>query len=489
MLMETLNHVTTRPTEQAIYEQMWEQPEYRIVSPGEHAATTFLTVAKPRPFTDVLDLGCGTGRGGFMLAVAGQMNVTLVDFAHNCLDAEILPALQTQAHTLRFLQADLSQPLPVAAPYGFICDVMEHITPESVDAVLNNVLLACNHVYFEIATEPDRMGVLIGHPLHLTVQPYAWWLQKFEERECVIHWSREQEGRCAFYVSAWTQGQTIVDAGVLNTEDAQILSNVKTNIAGGWQQVRPYDTNDVEMMILGSGPSLAGQLDRIKRMRSQGVKLATLNGAYNWAIEQGLTPSLQIVVDAREFNARFTRPVVDDCKYLIASQCHPSVYEGLPHDRTYQWHTTAELIQETLREGLDEAYLIPGGSTVLLRAIPLLRVLGFHKFHLFGCDSCLSEGAHHAFAQPENDADAVIPVNVGDRIFACHPWMSAQASEMIDLIRFYGDDISLRVHGGGLLAWIIQHAAKTRARISQRNVDPHGRKIMKRRKDARRRGR
>jgi hypothetical protein len=221
---------------------------------------------------------------------------------------------------------------------------------------------------------------------------------------------------------------------------------VRHNIAQGWQQVSPHATNDVEVMILGGGPSMAAFEDDIRQKRAEGVKLVTLNGAYNWAIEHGLTPSAQVIVDARPFNARFTKPVVDGCKYLIASQCDPAVLEGLPPDRTYIWHTTTEMIKDVLDAQYEVWWGVPGGSTVLLRAIPLLRMLGFKKYFLYGADSCLlSDGSHHAYSQNENDSDYVlnVVVNPGGRIFQCHPWMCAQGAEFISLVKFLGEEIEL----------------------------------------------
>ena len=105
-----------------------------------------------------------------------------------------------------------------------------------------------------------------------------------------------------------------------------------------------------------------------------------------------------------------------------------------------------------------EWWSIPGGSTVLLRAIPLLRMLGFKRFHLFGCDSCLSEG-HHAYAQPENDTELVLDTIVGGRVFKCHAWMVQQGQGFIDLIKYLGNDIELEVYGDGMLAHTLTAAA------------------------------
>ena len=212
-----------------------------------------------------------------------------------------------------------------------------------------------------------------------------------------------------------------------------------------WQQVRPHipldHELDLECMILGGGWSLNQYVDEIKENRANGVRLITLNGSYLWAIAHGLTPSAQVIVDARAFNARFTKPVLDNCRYLIASQCDPSVFEGLPKDRTFIWHTMADQIMDILnqRYGENAWYGIPGGSTVLLRAIPLFRMLGYSKFILYGCDSCLTEDKHHAYDQPENDKAYVMPVavNPGGRIFMCNASMTSQAQEFIDTIQVY----------------------------------------------------
>lgn len=470
-------------TEQRKYERMWERKEYRVVSPGESVAQVFLAQAKPKRGSKVIDMGCGTGRGSLMLALLGGMDVTMLDFAHNCLDDDIVPMLETQKHVLRFQTADLTKPLPVEAEYGFCTDVLEHIPTKDVDKVLDNALAACQHVFFQISTVDDVCGALIGHPLHLTVKPYEWWLQKFNDRNCLIHWSKDVGNACMFYVTAWQDAKKLVETGVLNVEEAEVLRNVKSNIwfnhernfepgqkapvgdAECWKQIIPHETNPLECMILGGGPSLGQFVDEIKQKREEGVKLITMNGTYNWALEHGLTPSAQVVVDAREFNSRFTKPVVDKCIYLIASQCHPSVLNGLPQDRTYLWHTTAADIREALTERYKQWWQIPGGSTVLLRTIPLMRTLGYKKFHLYGCDSCIMDTGHHAYAQPENDKDFVIPVTAGGRVFQCTGWQASQAQEFLALIRHLGDEIELATYGDGLL----NHLLVTGAALAEEN--------------------
>jgi SAM-dependent methyltransferase len=467
--------------EQHKYELMWQHPEYRRCVPGAQVAEQFLRLAQPHKGSTVIDFGCGTGEGSLLIAVLSEalfsnpVKVHMLDFARNCLDEDVRNALTTQAQSLQFTQHDLTQPVPITAPLGFCTDVMEHIPESDVDKVLTNILQAAQHVFFQISCVDDSCGVLIGEKLHLSVHPPAWWLSKFYDLKCTIHyWQAPLDGSsCMGYVSAWATGQEIVDKGELNIEVEQIRTNVRANLEAGWKQVKPHEPANLEVMILGGGPSLNGQLETIQALQAQGVKVITLNGAYHWAREHGIWPVTQIVVDARPFNARFTHPVDKRCVYLIGSQCDPSVLEGLPKERTFLWHTTAETIRDILDEVCPgEWFGVPGGCTVLLRAIPLLKMLGYRKFHLFGCDSCCFQEtmsgtmpdvfpvAHHAYAQPENDGVPLYPVTVGGRMFTCTAWQIAQAQELISLVKFMGSMFELEIYGDGLLAWILEHAAQ-----------------------------
>jgi 2-polyprenyl-3-methyl-5-hydroxy-6-metoxy-1,4-benzoquinol methylase len=447
--------------ERSKYERMWERPEYRVVSPGEQWSQLFLRQARPPHDAEAIDFGCGTGRGALMLALLGAMKVTMLDFAPNCLDPEVAQACETQKGRISFQVQDLTRPIAATAAYGYCCDVMEHIPPEDVRTVLRNILASAQHVFFGISTVDDRLGALIGEPLHLTVEPMAWWVEQLTSLGAVVHWTHEMPEACAIYCSAWQDTSEVVKAGKINTDEAIVDAQVQQNIRDGWNNIVPHDRQDREIVLLAGGPSMRGAAEQIRALRAEGAGIVTVNGAYEWALDQGFVVSAQIVLDAREFNARFTRRVTDVTKYLIASQVHPKTLEGLPRERTFLWHSGITKEAEALvRERLDGNYYpIPGGSTVVLRAIPLLRMLGFARIHLFGFDSCVEPDAHHAYAQAENDAEPTFPVVCGGRTFQCTAWQISQSAEFMGLVGFMGDEIELNVMGDGLIAWIIKTGA------------------------------
>lgn len=453
-------------TEQEKYEKMWEFPEYRNVAPGEELALTFLKQARPSKDAECIDFGCGTGRGSMMLALIGAMKVTMVDFAANCLDLEVKQTTITQPERMKFLQADLTKTLPINAPYGYCTDVMEHIPPQDVETVLRNILGSAEHCFFNIACFQDSHGALIQEQLHLTVREPIWWVGQITKAGGVIHWSQETvdvhgNRGISVYCSAWKDAAELVKVGKVNTEESVLDQQIAENIRAGWKNVHPWDRQNRELVLLAGGPSMNAQVEEIGKLRREGAALVTCNGAYGWAIERKFSISAQIVLDARPFNARFTRPVLDKCKYLIASQVHPSTLEGLPKERTEIWHAGLSEANEKLAyETAGHFYPVPGGCTVVLRAIPLLRMLGFWRIHIFGFDSCvLPDGTHHAYAQEENDREPLFSVTCGGRMFECTPWMLSQASEFRDLVKMLGDEVELAIYGEGLIAQIISTGA------------------------------
>jgi hypothetical protein len=256
--------------------------------------------------------------------------------------------------------------------------------------------------------------------------------------------------------------------GGLNTTDETILAQVAENIRRGLPQAQPYSPNTDTAIIVAGGPSLKTTEKDLVEAVWRGGKVVAVNGAYQWCIDRNIKPSAMVMLDAREFNARFLETPVPNCHYLLASQCHPKAFELCRDRKVTIWHGLS--CGDDEKAMLDEFYFerynpVTLGTTVAMRAISLMRMLGFTTMEVFGLDSCWLGEEHHAYEQPENKEKKMsVWVRPKDRDdlaqrFICAPWMAKQAEDFMRLVKERGDLFQLNVHGPGLIATMIRTAA------------------------------
>lgn len=248
----------------------------------------------------------------------------------------------------------------------------------------------------------------------------------------------------------------------LNAPIDNFVTNVKNAISLDIPQVKPYDIQTDPIAIVCGGPSLEGTFDDLKIKHENGMKVVSVNGSHDWLVDRGIRPSAHVLIDSRSFNSRFVENWQKDTKYLVASQAHPDVFDVLKGADVYLFHcNSTKEERDVLNEYYgDDYYTVVGGSTVTLRAIPLMRMLGFTRMELYGFDSCMMDDKHHAYPQSENDTKDIGVVVVDGREFVVATWMHSQAKEFIDIIKKMGDMFELEVHGDGLIAHILKTGAK-----------------------------
>jgi len=255
-----------------------------------------------------------------------------------------------------------------------------------------------------------------------------------------------------------------------NVTDEIILQQVAANIRRQLPQVYPHQPNPDTIALVCGGPSLAKTEKELVEAYWAGAKVICLNGTYQWCIDHNIKPSAVVMLDARQFNARFLATDVPGCRYLLAAQCHPDVFE-LCRDRDVMiWHCCSACQPEA--DLLSEYYFklfnpVTLGTTVAIKAIQLFRMLGFKSFDIFGLDSCWMDDEHHSYAQPENDHDKQFitwlrPEGREDlwRSFICAPWMMRQCYDFQKLIETQGNDFRLNVRGDGLIAAVLRISAE-----------------------------
>ena len=256
-------------------------------------------------------------------------------------------------------------------------------------------------------------------------------------------------------------------AGSLNTDHDEILAHIRYAVRQGHPQIWQQAINAEVCCIVGGGPSLSETKDELVALVHQGAKVFTVNGAYHWCLERNIHPYAQIVVDARAENARFVEPEIPECRYFLASQCHPALWDAVRgRPKVGIWHAEMKG-DDPCPKALDDYYLgawvpIIGGTTVGSRAIGLCRTLGYLRMHLFGIDCCYVGEDGHAYAQTENEADQRIPVTFHPsdrpdltRTFTVTPWHVRQFEDLVKLGRAQGQHFQLTVHGDGLLAYAL----------------------------------
>jgi 2-polyprenyl-3-methyl-5-hydroxy-6-metoxy-1,4-benzoquinol methylase len=162
--------VITVVDERAKYNHVWTKvPSYRATSPGLRLVPHFLKRIQP-PGT-LIDLGCGPGRAGKELAAAG-FDVTLFDLSPVSVDA---------GNALQFIEGNLWEMPPLGTFDYFYCtDVMEHIPPEYVERVFDNIAeLTDKGGFFQIA----MFGHIVdGYVMHLSVHPREFWAEQINQR-------------------------------------------------------------------------------------------------------------------------------------------------------------------------------------------------------------------------------------------------------------------------------------------------------------------
>ena len=250
----------------------------------------------------------------------------------------------------------------------------------------------------------------------------------------------------------------------LNVSDDVIKRNILHNIELGLPQIEAYQPNSRPVALVGGGSSLNQTLDELDRCVAEGHSVVALNGAAQWLHARGYPVHAHFVLDARPFNVRFVQPAIAG-KYFIGSQADPSILAALKEQQKAVWLFHGGTVKD-FTDDLDRVYgegryiIIKAGSTVMLSALSVLRVLGFYRFEIFGFDSCLLDG-HHAYEQPENDSAKRLLLKAGGKVFELHAWMAGQAEDFCKFTKKFGNLFDIVVHGDGLIAHLIKTMAET----------------------------
>jgi hypothetical protein len=93
---------------------------------------------------------------------------------------------------------------PVPADIVVCCEVMEHIEPEYLNAVLDDIRgLTKVLLLASVSTHPANTILADGRNAHLIQQPAEWWLPKFHARFSKVTTGPTPRGPKGFAIEAW----------------------------------------------------------------------------------------------------------------------------------------------------------------------------------------------------------------------------------------------------------------------------------------------
>jgi len=143
------------------------------------------------------------------------------------------------------------------------------------------------------------------------------------------------------------------------------------------------------------GPSLNDTWQQVKSFKY----IMTCSGAHKFLVERGVIPTWHVEVDPREHKVTLIGQPQQKTQYLIASTCHPAVFDHLSGYDVRLWHVfdNAEDGLRTLPHG---EWALPGGCSVGLRTMTIARFFGFTDQHIFGMDGSEGETGKHAASHP-----------------------------------------------------------------------------------------
>jgi uncharacterized Rossmann fold enzyme len=235
-------------------------------------------------------------------------------------------------------------------------------------------------------------------------------------------------------------------------DDETLFQNMEAAVARGYPQILKQEPiKDGMIMLVASGPSVAGQIDVIREM-AKTSKIVAIKDAHDWLISQGVIPDYALAIDPQEHRISFHKPH-KAVEYMIASQCHKAMFDNLEGHNVTIWHPYVMKGQDRPKNTM----LIGGGTTSGLRAISLFYVLGYRQFGLFGFDSCNDGDKLRVNGSGLKPGDQLTEIRIeqNGETFYCNASMALQA-EHFQTYYDYLPDAQFYGFGHGLIQAIIK---------------------------------
>lgn len=178
----------------------------------------------------------------------------------------------------------------------------------------------------------------------------------------------------------------------LPLRDLQIESAIR-RVPGRIQPA--YEPRSEPCAVVCFGPSLIDTWEEVRNFKY----IFSCSGSHKFLADRQIVPTFHVEVDPRPHKVQLIGSPSPETTYLIASTCHPKLFDHLEGMQVLLWHVF-DAKEEGLRLLPHGEWALTGGCDVGSRAITIAGFFGFRDVHVFGMDGCQRAGVAHAAAHP-----------------------------------------------------------------------------------------
>ena len=179
--------------------------------------------------------------------------------------------------------------------------------------------------------------------------------------------------------------------GVCKYTKKLLYDNMRANYAKGLPDFFEItQSRRGEIAVVGGGPSIDGQIDELKALKTCGVPVITIARMYPWCVEHGIVPDYVVSLDCAEEQEKGFTAIQKETTHLIAAVSRPELIDmikaaGAP---IYLFDARDDRKIKTMRRdaGYTTCTVINSGGTVVITCMAAAFTIGFNDLHIFGFD-------------------------------------------------------------------------------------------------------
>lgn len=243
--------------------------------------------------------------------------------------------------------------------------------------------------------------------------------------------------------------------------DVQVKMSIR-KVAGRVPHIE--EKNREPVAIVGYGPSLKNTWEKLRDFKV----IVTTSGAHKFLIDRGIIPTHHVDVDPRAHKIAMLGEIRQDVQYMPCSTVHPNYIDTLldAGANVKLWHCFSTEL-EALRITPAGDVSITGGADAGMRAMSVMRFMGYVNLHVFGMDGCSFDNESHADIHTNamrKFFDLEYPEGSG-KIYRTTPHLldvSKTVPHEIDMLKLE----NVQFYGDGLVRAIVENRTPTKHKES-----------------------